>query len=146
MIYFTEKKYYSSNALRIYKKIAPISKKITKSVKVLVVRLSYNIDKKFLKKFKSLKFIISNTTGLDHIEKKFCNDNNIKILSLNNTKEKILPIVYSQSAMSKNLISNQVKCRVIFKNDFDMSLIEVKSIIEKFSFLELMARKTKKED
>ena len=49
----------------------------------------------------------------------------------NNTNEKILPIVYSQSAMSKNLISNQVKCKVIFKNNFDMSLIEVKSIIEK---------------
>ena len=48
MIYFTEKKYYSLKALKIYKKIAPISKKITSGVKVLIVRLNYKIDKNFI--------------------------------------------------------------------------------------------------
>ena len=47
------------------------------------------------------------------------------------TKEEIIPIVYAQSAMSKNLLDNNVRCKVIFKNNFDMSLIKVKSIIEK---------------
>tara|TARA_Y100001970_G_C14219259_1_gene851620 strand:+ start:577 stop:1770 length:1194 start_codon:yes stop_codon:yes gene_type:complete len=47
------------------------------------------------------------------------------------TKEEITPIVYAQSAMSKNLLDNNVRCKVIFKNNFDMSLIKVKSIIEK---------------
>lgn len=47
------------------------------------------------------------------------------------TKEKITPIVYSQSAMSKNLLDNKIRCKVIFKNNFDMSLIKVKSEIEK---------------
>jgi len=47
------------------------------------------------------------------------------------TKEEITPIVYAQSAMSKNLLDNNIRCKVIFKNNFDMSLIKVKSIIEK---------------
>ena len=108
MFYFTEKKYYSSKALKIYKKIGPLSKNITDNVKVLVVRLNYKIDKDFLKNFKGLRFIISNTTGLDHIEKKFCDDNNIKILSLNNVKEKIKNI-YSTADLTIGLLINLVR-------------------------------------
>ena len=63
-----------------------ISKKKNDSVKVLVVRLNFKINEIFLKNFQNLKFIISNTTGLDHIDKKFCKSKNIKILSLNDTK------------------------------------------------------------
>ena len=47
-----------------------------------------------------------------------------------NSNERFWPIVYSQSAISKNLIANKLRCKVIFKNNFDMSLIEVKSKIE----------------
>ena len=108
MFYFTEKKYYSSKALKIYKKIGPLSKNITDNVKVLVVRLNYKIDKDFLKNFKGLRFIISNTTGLDHIEKKFCDDNNIKILSLNNVKKKIKNI-YSTADLTIGLLINLVR-------------------------------------
>lgn len=89
MFYFTEKKHYSQKAINIYKKIASISKNKSDKIKVLVVRLNYKIEKNFLKNFKNLKFIISNTTGLDHIDRNYCENNNIKILSLNDTKEKI---------------------------------------------------------
>ena len=37
------------------------------------------------------------------------------------TEEKITPIVYSQSAMSKNLLENKIRCKVIFRNSFDSS-------------------------
>ncbi len=47
-----------------------------------------------------------------------------------NSNESIWPIVYSQSAISKNLIANKQRCKVIFKYNYDMSLIEVKSKIE----------------
>ena len=47
-----------------------------------------------------------------------------------NSNESIWPIVYSQSAISKNLIANKLRCKVIFKYNYDMSLIEVKSKIE----------------
>ena len=76
MFYFTEKKHYSQKALSTYKKIAAISKKKGDSIKILVVRLNYKIEKKFLRNFKNLKYIISNTTGLDHIDSKFCESKN----------------------------------------------------------------------
>ncbi len=108
MFYFTEKKYYSRKALDTYKKIAPIVNNQKKDVKVLVVRLGYKIDSDFLKKFKNLKFIISNTTGLDHIDKKFCKNKGIKVLSLNNVKGKIKNI-YSTADLTIGLLINLVR-------------------------------------
>ena len=61
------------------------------------------------------------------VPSKFINFDNIWI----DTEEEITPIVYSQSAMSKNLLENKIRCKVIFKNSFDMSLVNVKSQIEK---------------
>lgn len=48
-----------------------------------------------------------------------------------NLEEKIYPIVYSQSAISKNLLDIKVGFKVIFKKDFEMSLIQLKTFIEK---------------
>ncbi len=108
MFYFTEKKYYSQKALSTYKKIAAISKNKDDKVKILVVRLNYKIEKKFLKNFKNLKYVISNTTGLDHIDQKFCKSKNIKILSLNDVKEKIKNI-YSTADLTLGLLINLVR-------------------------------------
>lgn len=79
--------------------------------------------------FKILKKLKGNVSYKPHpsIPTRFINFDKIWI----DTKEKITPIVYSQSAMSRNLLGNNIGCKVIFKNSFDMSLIEVKSKIEK---------------
>lgn len=58
-----------------------------KDYMILAVRLKYKIDDKFLKKFKNLKFIITFTTGLDHIDQIYCKKNNIIIFSLRNIKK-----------------------------------------------------------
>lgn len=108
MFYFTEKKHYSQKALKTYKKIAPILKNKGDNVKILVVRLNYRIEKSFLKNFKNLKFIISNTTGLDHIDIKFCENKGIKILSLNNVKAKIKDI-YSTADLTIGLLISLVR-------------------------------------
>jgi D-3-phosphoglycerate dehydrogenase / 2-oxoglutarate reductase len=108
MFYFTEKKYYSQKALSTYNKIAAISKNKSDKVKILVVRLNYKIEKKFLKNFKNLKYVISNTTGLDHIDQKFCESKNIKILSLNDVKEKIKNI-YSTADLTLGLLIGLVR-------------------------------------
>ena len=89
MFYLTEPKHYSTKALKIYKKIAPITYNKFDKVRALIVRLSFKIDQNYINKFKNLKYIISNTTGLDHIDIEFCKNKNIKILSLNNIKTKI---------------------------------------------------------
>jgi len=108
MFYFTEKKHYSQKAINTYKKIASISKNKSDKIKVLVVRLNYKIEKNFLKNFKNLKFIISNTTGLDHIDRNYCENNNIKILSLNDTKEKIKDI-HSTADLTLGLLIGLVR-------------------------------------
>jgi D-3-phosphoglycerate dehydrogenase len=55
---------------------------IPKDITVLVIRLSININKKFLTKFNNLKYIISPTTGLNHIDMDYCFRNKIEIISL----------------------------------------------------------------
>tara|TARA_B110001450_G_C17613435_1_gene478234 strand:+ start:189 stop:1136 length:948 start_codon:yes stop_codon:yes gene_type:complete len=52
------------------------------NVKILIVRLSQNINPKTLNKFPELKIVISATTGLDHIDKKEINRRNINLVSL----------------------------------------------------------------
>ena len=116
MFYLTEKKHYSKKALKTYSKIAPITNSRGNHVKVLVVRLNYKIEKNLLKNFKNLKFIISNTTGLDHIDKKFCDRNNIKILSLNNVKKKIKNI-YSTADLTIGLMISLVR-KINFSNKY----------------------------
>ena len=108
MFYFTEKKHYSQRAINTYKKIAPISKNKGDKIKILVVRLKYKIEKNFLKNFKNLKFIISNTTGLDHIDSNYCENNNIKILSLNDTKKEIKDI-HSTADLTLGLLIGLVR-------------------------------------
>ena len=56
----------------------------------------------------------------------FKNHNN----NWNDLEEKIYPIVYSQSAISKNLLESKVGFKVIFKKNYEMSILEVKSYLE----------------
>ena len=85
--------------------------------------LDTNLDKRILAKLEG------DVSYRPHpsVPSKFINFDNIWI----DTEEKITPIVYSQSAMSKNLLENKIRCKVIFRNSFDMSLVTVKSEIEK---------------
>jgi D-3-phosphoglycerate dehydrogenase len=53
-----------------------------KHIKILFVRLYYNLDKEFLNKASQLEIICTPTTGLNHIDLKHCKKRNIKILSL----------------------------------------------------------------
>ena len=71
-----EKKDYSSKAIEIYKKIDEViffDRKIDSTkIKIIVCRLSYNLSSKFLGEFKNLKYILSPTTGLNHIDLDYC--------------------------------------------------------------------------
>ena len=54
---------------------------------ILVVRLHYKIDRGFLTKCPNLKFILSATTGTDHIDLQYCNVNNIEVVCLKGEEE-----------------------------------------------------------
>jgi D-3-phosphoglycerate dehydrogenase / 2-oxoglutarate reductase len=51
---------------------------------VLHVHLKYYIGKDTIKKIPKLRFIVSPTTGLNHIDENFCREQNITIVSLKN--------------------------------------------------------------
>ena len=69
-----EDKDYHLEALDIYKNIGHIftfEKYDPKIIDVLIVRLSHFLDESFLGKFINLKYIISPTTSLTHIDIKY---------------------------------------------------------------------------
>lgn len=51
-------------------------------IKILFIRLDSKIDARFLDKFKSLRYVVSPTTGLTHLDLNELQKRNIKIISL----------------------------------------------------------------
>ena len=60
-----------------------------KDIDVLIVRLGHMIDSEFLLEFENLKYIITPTTGLNHIDITECKSKNISIISLRDCMNKI---------------------------------------------------------
>lgn len=107
MFFITEKKFYSKETLSIYNKMGVIfsTNKHKQKVKVLIVRLKFLINSEFLRDYKNLKYIITNTTGLDHIDLTYCKKKNITIISLNDITNKIQK-VQSTADLTFGLIIN----------------------------------------
>jgi len=75
-------------------KITEINKFKNDLVEVLFIKLGVLLNKKELSKYVNLKFIISPTTGLNHIDQDYCKENKIKIIYLDShTKKKIKNII-----------------------------------------------------
>jgi len=58
------------------------SKLLFEDVLILIIRLNKYVDKTILDKFPNLNFLISATTGHDHIDLKYLQEKNIKLVSL----------------------------------------------------------------
>ncbi|TSC89641.1 MAG: hypothetical protein G01um10143_131 [Parcubacteria group bacterium Gr01-1014_3] len=80
----TEPKDYSEKALAIYRSLGEVyeGKNLRPEVTILVVRLAYKIDKAWMEKLPNLKYIVSPTTGLNHIDLDEAKKRKIKIISL----------------------------------------------------------------
>ena len=76
-------------------------------VYAVITRLKYKINESFLNHFKNLKFIICNTTGIDHIDEKICKKN-IKILSIKN-KKNFMKNINSTSELTFGLIISLIR-------------------------------------
>ena len=92
---------YNANAIKIIRGFAEykeidldyiIKNNIAIEADGLIVRLERKIDKKVLDHFIGIKYIVSATTGLDHIDLKYSEEKNIKIISLRNHKDFIRTI------------------------------------------------------
>jgi D-3-phosphoglycerate dehydrogenase / 2-oxoglutarate reductase len=74
-----------------------------KDVTILVVRLGYTLNEKYLSKFKALKIIVSPTTALTHVDIEYCSQLDIKIYSLQDCKG-LINSVTSTSELTMGLI------------------------------------------
>ncbi len=88
-----EPKYFSDNAKKIlikyfkyieYSRSAGNIKNQIQDVDIIISRFKYKLDKNLLLNSKKLKYIISASTGLDHIDLDYIKRHNIRVLSLKN--------------------------------------------------------------
>lgn len=111
IIHLNEGKLFSDKALNYLKKVGVISstplKNLSiskkKKIEILFIKLRYKIDKNYLKYFTNLKFIVSPTTSVTHVDLKFCKQKNIKIIKLDQT-DLNLKKVFSTAELTLGLI------------------------------------------
>jgi D-3-phosphoglycerate dehydrogenase / 2-oxoglutarate reductase len=58
------------------------NKVLCEKIDGIIVRLGITLSNSFLSQFNSLQFIATITTGLDHIDAQYCDNNQVKVISL----------------------------------------------------------------
>tara|TARA_Y100000739_G_scaffold227887_1_gene238317 strand:- start:704 stop:1624 length:921 start_codon:yes stop_codon:yes gene_type:complete len=90
---------YDTRALKIFHEIGnifyPQQEFSSKDINCLVVRINTYIGKSYLNKYPALKFILSPTTALTHIDIDLVNEKKIKLLSLRDCKKELINITSS---------------------------------------------------
>ena len=111
----------SKEALKEFKSLLEIKKK-PKKANVVFCRFDNKLTKKVLLEFPSLIYIVSFTTGLDHIDLEYCKKKGIKIISLNDDKDKLKTITSSSEfALTLCLMASRRFLDFIYsKNNLDL--------------------------
>ena len=93
------------NLIFKYKKENTISDGFKKRIDGLIVNpgATYKIDRNFLKNYLNLKIIVTPSTGINHIDFKFCKQRNIKLISLLNNR-KVLNTITASAEFTFTLI------------------------------------------
>lgn len=107
---------YNPVALQVFRSIGtvtscsgdPVELQNKDRVTVLVCRLGYNLDAEFLRMFPQVRYIVSPTTGLNHIDHKYCAENKICIISLKGEAE-FLNTIRSTSEYTFSLLLGLVR-------------------------------------
>jgi D-3-phosphoglycerate dehydrogenase len=107
---------YNSDAIKIYKQLGgvhycfgdPTNYHFKNEVTILVCRLKYYLNSNFLKQFPNVRYIVSPTTGLNHIEILYCDRKQIHIVSLKG-ETSFLETVRSTSELAFSLILSVVR-------------------------------------
>ena len=87
------------------------SKKNFKEEDVMVIfpKLDFNLNYKFLQNYENLKFIVSPTTGINHIDVKYCKKKRIKIIYFDKNKRKLLKNISSTTELTLTFILSAIK-------------------------------------
>jgi D-3-phosphoglycerate dehydrogenase / 2-oxoglutarate reductase len=110
-IFILEPAEYSPSALKVYGDIGSVdvSSEMPENLwdkgppTVLVCRLGYHLDAVFLQSFSRLQFIVSPTTGLNHIDLQYCEANQVRVISLKGETD-FLDSIRSTSELAFTLI------------------------------------------
>ena len=112
-IYNLEPEHFSRDAIKELKKYgnyyeaksksSNLDEKILSESQILITRLNRKIDLKILKKTPRLKFIVTATTGLNHLDIKEISKRNISIISLKG-ETRFLKGVFSTAELNFGLI------------------------------------------
>ena len=97
IIQISEPKEYSPEALNIYSKFGQLIQGDLSDLKkmeviAVVIRLGQTVDQSWIDKYPKLKFVISPTTGLSHVDVGYCKKKEIRIFSLQDCQEKLSEI------------------------------------------------------
>jgi D-3-phosphoglycerate dehydrogenase len=90
-------------------------------VSAIYSRFSKNLSKKFLSQFKNLKIIISPTTGLNHIDVKYCYKNSIKIINLKKNNYKLKKVTSTSEMALSMILAGVRELPYYYKNNFKLS-------------------------
>ena len=120
-IHILEPDSFSLEALRILGKIGPITKGIPDEtiigrITVLYVRLQTYLDHRILSDYLSLQYIVSPTTGLAHIDEKYCHARGIKIINLQSCRESLHSIT-ATSELALYMIIDMLRGFTNARND-----------------------------
>ncbi len=77
-------------------------------ISIIVARLGYNLSDEFLGQFPNLNYIVSPTTGLNHIDSAYCRSKGIEIISLKG-ESVFLDSIHSTSEHTLGLIFTLVR-------------------------------------
>jgi D-3-phosphoglycerate dehydrogenase len=77
-------------------------------VDIIIIRLSHRLDSEVLQYAKQLKFIVTNCTGLDHIDLEFCCENQVRVISLRGEYD-FLRNIHATAELTWGLILSAVR-------------------------------------
>ena len=116
---------YSKKALEIYSNkgniffFNDIDESIFNTIDVIICRLSIRLDSSFIDKFPKLKYIVSPTTALNHIDCEYASLKEIEIYSLRNITNSIRSIT-STSELAIGLFFSLIRNIVDASNDVSL--------------------------
>jgi D-3-phosphoglycerate dehydrogenase / 2-oxoglutarate reductase len=125
---------FSDNAIKTLKSLGEVKlydgkniNKFIESINVLFVRLNYYVGEDLLKHSKSLKYICSPTTGLNHIDLQYAHKHNISVISLKD-EVKFLSDIRATSehtfGLILSLLRNYKQAFILQKTHFDRDLFK----------------------
>ena len=91
------------------------------NVFAIYTRFQKKLSEKYLDHFKKLKFIISPTTGLNHIDLDYCKNKKIKIIYLKKNNNDLKKITSTSVLTLAMILSGIRKLSYFFRRNFKLS-------------------------